>query len=473
MTDTQKATIYEHPDYIDHRDLWVSYRDTLQGDPRVMRQVPYLIKHDLETKKDGAKLWQARQTRTAYTNFIEPIVGIWKNIMLSKPPNTEEIEPLMPEEEIENVDGNGASLQSFISKTVETLLTYGWVYVFSDAPPATVGETRPFLECLDPLAVVNWQREYQDPKRIGKFNFIITQYSAVRSSSATSKPRTIHFREVWARDDLGAVTKQLYTSDKPSGKEWEVEGAAIPYPFLSEIPVSAIQYGDSWVKDLTPNVIKYHNLVSSFENILYYQAYRQTWVIGQIPTAERKAVAEYVISFLPEGSTIQVVNSENPIALSEHIKLTEMNIYKIGLNILRQVSNDSSAVQGVDTIREERKNVLDLIRAELGAVETLINSTIKNYAAFKSQAEFAGEVELDRNVDLSALDVLLPMYERLRDEIGQVPTWKKQMLKRFAVEMQPGEIDIINREIDRIKTSDSSESAITRASIFGNLSGGR
>lgn len=472
MSATNKVKLYNHPDYDSLSPLWVTYRDAYEGDPRVMVSSKYLIKHDLERKKQGMPLFRARQERTAYTNYVEPIVGIWKNIMLSKQPKTETVENVLPDEEMANVDGKGTSLNLLISDVVETILTYGWVYIFVDAPKA--GESlRPYFELADPLSVVNWQREFEDPQRLGKFNFITRQYCAVRSSNSESKPAVVHYRETWARDVQGKVSKQIYTANSESSTEWEKSGAPIEYPFLQEIPVAAVQDADSWIKDLVPNALKYHNLVSGYENILHFQAYRQTWISSNMPTSDRKAVSEYVINFLPTDATVNVINSENPIALAEHIKATELNLYKIGLNILRQVSNDSSAVQSVDTLREERKNVIDLIRAELGKVESIINQAVSAYAAFKSDPAYVSTVELDKQIDLSAFDILLPMFERLRDEVKRFPTWEKQMLKRFAEEMQPGELEIIKGEIEASKPEDLNAAALTRSSIFGNLTGGR
>lgn len=467
-----KVKLYNHPDYDSLSPLWVNYRDAYEGDPRVMVSAKYLIKHDLERKKQGGGLFRARQERTAYTNYVEPIVGIWKNIMLSKEPKTETVKDVLPEAEMANVDGKESSLNIMISDVVECILTYGWVYIFVDAPSA--GEViRPYFEIAEPLSVVNWQREYQDPERLGKFNFITRQYCAVRSASSESKPAVVHYRETWVRDADAKVSKQLYTAKSESSTEWEKSGEPIPYPFLKEIPVAAVQDADSWIKDLVPNALKYHNLVSGYENILHFQAYRQTWISSNMPTTDRKAVSEYVINFLPLDSSVNVINSENPIALAEHIKSTELNLYKIGLNILRQVSGESSAVQSVDTLREERKNVIDLIRAELGKVESIINQAISAYAAFKSKAGYVSTVELDKQIDLSAFDILLPMFERLRDEVKRFPTWEKQMLKRFAEEMQPGDLETIKAEIEAAKPVDPNAAAITRSSIFGNISGGR
>lgn len=446
MADSKGVQLYTHPDYEKNKPLWVTYRDTSEGDPRVMNSAAYVIKHDLERKKQGAGLYKARLERTAYTNFVEPIVGIWKNIMMSKDVNLDVLKKDIPDEELDDIDGHGTHFSTFISELTEMLLTYGWAYIVVDAPGSTTN-TRPYMELVDPIGVVNWQTEYMDPERLGRFNFITRQYCAVRAANHEAEPSVAHFRETWVRDKDKKVFKQIYKAKSESSKTWELDGAPIPYPFLEEIPVAAIQYNESWIKDLTPNVIKYHNLLSGYENILHFQAYRQTWIVSNLPNSDRKAVAEYVLNFLPEGSTVQVINSENPIALAEHIKATELNIYKIGLNILRQVSNDSSAVQSVETIREERKNVLDLIKAEISGIEELINKALASYMKFKS-GELIEGIALDRNVDLSAMDVLLPMYERLKDEIVRFPTWRKETLKRLAMEMQPGKLDQIKEEID-------------------------
>lgn len=194
--------LHIHPDFQDNKDAYILYRDLYDGKDSTLKKSKYLWLHELETTPKGAKIRQIREQRSSYTNFIEPIVSIWTSLFFKKEPTIDEDVKTLLGDEINDIDGRGNSLFTFIrSSILQDALIYGRpafrVSVLGEKPQLKSEQQdartfRPYFQRIDPMSVVDWQRESNDPARLNQLNFLRLEYEELRQrASAEDAPSTI------------------------------------------------------------------------------------------------------------------------------------------------------------------------------------------------------------------------------------------------------------------------------------------
>ena len=177
--------LYRNPIYAERFDGWTTYRDTYEGNPYVMRSTRYLWPNEMETLPEGAKLRVRRECETHYTNFVEPVVSIWQSLFFRKDIDIPDSINELFGPDIDDVDGQGNSLQTFARELVSTnFFVYGAPMVKVNAPKMefeTEGEAqaqgfRPFFEVVEPFDLPDWEIEQTDPQLLGKYKFLRQEF---------------------------------------------------------------------------------------------------------------------------------------------------------------------------------------------------------------------------------------------------------------------------------------------------------
>lgn len=482
-----EVKLYEHPCYTEYKNKWEMYEDFYEGDHDDLVQTKYLIPHELESipgKADSARIRKIREDRTEVENETEPVVSRFTSLFLKKEPAYDnKITGLFTEQGIKDVTGKGKSLTSFIREDiVESVIVYGKVVVLTDAYTITAGSKAeeqargltPTLEVLPVLDVKDWQ--YDDaPERKGKLKFLRYEYELIEPrQNATEEPVTGLYSkeynfEVIPGAELGRLTVVTYKQSKKTGGESQWVQISAQEKLAPDMPIKMIE-GESWIKDVVPLCKKLLNLISSRDNIHLYQAHQQKYIIGNINEGAKKAVAEYTIGFLPEGSSITVIEPVNTASIDANIANTRASIPRIAFNQNRTPSSDTKAVESVDTQQEGKEQLITLIKSEIESIENLINAVIKDYAYFKtSKTDFDGKLILSKEIKIEDLDREVRIYTALRDDVAKYPKWHKETLKKFVNSQElDNTVDIIE-EIDKgpqlVNTLDA------RARLLGAING--
>lgn len=474
--------LYEHPCYEEYKSKWEMYEDFFEGEHEDLVKSKYLILHELEcipNSIDSARIRKIREDRTEVENETEPVVSRYTSLFMGKSPTFDDKIIELFGTAINDVTGKGRSFTTFIrNDVIESVLVYGKVVILTDAYKEKAASKleeqskglTPTFEVIPVLDVKDWQ--YDDkPERKGKLKFVRYEYDLIEPrSSAQDAPVTGRYSKEYIYD---AATSQLTVIvykqvKKESGSyEWELKDSQqIAAP---DLPIKIFE-GESWIKDVVPLCKKLLNLISSRDNIHLYQAHQQKYIIGNINETAKKAVAEYTIGFLPEGSSITVIEPVNTASIDANIATTRASIPRIAFNQNRTPTSDSKAIEAADTQAEGKEQLISLIKSEIEAIENLINAIVKDYAFFKtSKAEFDGKVILHKDIKIEDLDREVRIYTALRDDISKYPTWKKAILKKFAQSQEFLNADEVIAEIE--KGPELVSTADTRAKLLGAING--
>jgi len=172
--------LFEHPEFKEIKEDYELWHELYEGDQKELKKSKYLWLHELETKPAGAGIRKLREQRSSYTNWAEVLVSLWTSILMRK-------DPIIPQEVmtllgdlIDDVDGEGTSLVSFIrDQIVANTFIYGKPIVKVDAlgeRPNSLAEEqdaiyRPFMQIIDPKSFKDWKLEKKDVKNLNKLQF--------------------------------------------------------------------------------------------------------------------------------------------------------------------------------------------------------------------------------------------------------------------------------------------------------------
>lgn len=453
-------TLYKHPDYIENLENWTLYRDLFEGKHDVLTQDIYLWPHILESNSsDGAiKIKTLRKLRTRYLNVTEPVISRYRSLFFKNDLIIpEQINDLFPPDY--DLSGTGDNLKTiFQEKALITYLIYGRVFIIADAfdhKPKNRGDDQnasPTLWVLDPLAVVDWEIETQDPKRKGDLKFIRVEYTITEPrASATEQPITnIYSREYRYSENIYTVTTWKKADKKANADkkdQWDLVDS-IPLTGFDRIPVTYL-FSESWIKDVAQETLRLFNFMSNRDNINYHQGYERTYFIGALNSAQEKAVAEYTAAVLPEGTTVQTLQASQPVALDLAIERSLNAIFRIAFNQNRTVSADSKAVESSDTQQESKEQLVSLVLSEIEQYEAFINDTVSNLMMFKvGTLEENPGIQVSRDIEDADISKQLELYSILRDEISAIPQWRAEILQKFLAYQ---DLDSNQEIIDQIK----------------------
>lgn len=470
---------FEHPEYSEHKSDWTLYEILYEGDQDCLKSSQYLWPHELEATdiatptgapdrptldlKPGTRIRLIREQRSTYTNEIEPVISRWQSVFFKKDPDTSEVEELFGEN-VNDVTGEGESLNTFIKQSVlANRLIYGRPIIFTDAgmeqavslQDQRVKGLRPFFRIINPLEMKDWQMILAGTRK-GQFEAARFEYEVIEPrTSMRQQPRTtIYSKELLFQqtdDKTGTYFYNKYRldTDAQTKKESWVLVSSTPLSDFPNLPLRSIENEKSWIKDVAPLALKLFNLESGLDNIHLYQSYQRLFISGSLSEEQKKAMAEYIIGFLPDNAVVTSIEPVSTQSLENRIEAVKSAIRKVAFNQWRQVDSSSKAVEGADTQREVKEAITSLVLSELETLETLVNNAIKDYAFFATgKADYTGKVKFSKEIDVDAIVEEITNYNMIKDDLSKLPTWRKAILKKIARCQNLPEADEIIAEID-------------------------
>lgn len=423
---------YEHPEFVAGKPKWEMYKDCFEGDQETLRQDKYLVRFVLETGTEGTKALEQRLKRTFYTNLTKRIVLAWKGFLFKKDPIFEgnNFEDIFSEEEQADIDGEGTSLDDFIKNEIGcTYLVYGKPYTVVDSDPEN--PIRPFGEVLTPLDVIDWQR-VESGENTGKFHFLHHQFMNLPfRDNGMSKPTERLLRKAWVTDGStvliqtfeAEVTKDAPGVTKIGEVNWMLVDESVASNF-THIPIRTIQ-GESWIKDVVPEQLRFHNGTSSYELVLHSQAYRLLFIAGSLRDKKSANIpaGESNVIWLEDGGTVNAVPAENPAALQIWLQDVKNTLVEVGLNQFNRLDATTKSVASDDTIREQKQEIVSLARTTLTELEGLCNAFLEDWAISKGKDPGDAKIVLEKDFQDQDVERLINIFMAIKAEVG--PETKK------------------------------------------------
>ncbi|TXH14439.1 MAG: hypothetical protein E6R03_09250 [Hyphomicrobiaceae bacterium] len=448
---------YEHPDYTQNKLKWEKYRDLFEGDHAVLTQYRYLWLHELElsseqiikdpasgsTESSGQRIRRLRANRSRYFNMTEPVISNLIAMAFRKPIIVDDETKKMLGDDIDNIDGKGTALESFIKSNIA--LSYfrdGNPIVQVDAPSndsLSAGEEqmagfRPFLETLDVLSVKDWQL-FDSGVMNGKYESVRQEFLVVEPRTSLAEEPTIGTYCRVTSIDEGQVYVRVFQKKKDDD-DWTLI-KEIPLD-LTEVPVVTITTNESWIKDVSELQLVLFNIMSAWYNQLNTQAFQRIFVAG-LDESSAMSISEYAISRIPLEAKPFIIEPSSTAAYVEAAAITAEQIAQVAFNRARSIPSDSKEAPGANTLAEMNAELIALLTQALEEMEGLINSAIKVYAQFKLGPEkgsaFNGHIELPKELDIKAVGERIETFLTYRDEIRKVLPWRKAELRKVAAEM--------------------------------------
>lgn len=424
--------------------------------------------------KDAARLRASREQRTRYLNLFEIVVSLLTSIAFQEEPEADDATKAMLGDSIDDIDGKGTSLVTFLRDQVfRDYLIYGKVIGLTDAYPgkaANVTEQRqkgmrPYAELISPLSFVDWDIETADSARIGKFNACRHEYDVILPRKMTDEI-VIQRQSNVLKLEGGKYSVDYYSGpqakcdalgarivgDGDRSNTWTL--ASSQPTDLTEIPISIID-SQSWMKDAAEEALRHYNLRSNRDNILYNQGWDQEFVTGvsagQIESFSA-AFNEYTKLFLPEGGTAFKLPATDAAAYEKAEAQAIDNVFKVGLNMLRQLPSDSGESQSALTMQQEKDNPYTMIESSIEEVEIFANDLMKNFALFsESNTKFKGQITFCDEIRQESTDMFIAVWQAFGNMFKGVkeietPVAKQALLKLGLTDK---ELELANAVLDK------------------------
>lgn len=490
---TRAIKLYKSLDYVNLKDDFKQYLDCYEGDQKVMRKPEYLIEHELETKTAGKTIRRIREQRSAYVNLCEPIVSMWLSLLFRKEMTIPEEVLTLLGDFVDDIDGRGSSFESFCRDAIaKNYLLYGRpiVYITSlGEKPVTLKDEltayRPIFKLIEPLAFVDYSREFKDVGRIGSLNFCRIEWEEILERSNPTQPikKATRTKLFWLEDkklvtqifeaeseEKTEVSSKDETKDPRSWKPIEDPQVVSDW---DEIPITAELDSESWVKDVIPHILKYFNLESVLDNICLFQAYQKIFIASDNMNKDDSIrLAEYALTILPSDANVQTVESVETSGLEKRLSQVLNNIFRIALNQVRQTSGESKAAEAADTQKEQKDMMLALIQSEAEAIENIINHAVRLFAKYYNKEAPKERVKINVPNDVTDADIVSKLVMAFKDELGELPVFKQELMKWFANRMNLEKKTEIFDEIESSVVATSQRGVTTENDLRANLLAG-
>lgn len=461
----------EHPDYEEEAPEWRKIHDLHEGKHSVLVSNPeYLWPHELERRTNGGSEIRAiRELRTRYLNLLKSVVTRWVSFLFRNDINVPDSVIKMFAEEFEDVTGSGEGFQAFCKKQIGVnYVLFGRVIVLVDSfgikaqtkEQAKALGVRPYVEVLNPLEVKDWQIS-DEPGRKGKFDFLRCEYEVIEPRTSPEEAPVVATYCKVLSSVSGKYTVKRYKAEKSNNStEWKlVDERKISE--LSEIPVSAIINGESLVEDATEQQLMLLNLMSAESSILNAQAFQKIFVTGVRADDAKLAFGEYVVNFLPENATVNVVEAGGTDAVSAAINATIDRLFRVAFNQIHSISSDSKEAPGAESQREAKEDFKAFVISVITELQDVINQWIAFYAQFKGIKNFTDKVELDTNISLDDIDTELAIFQAHKDDFKKIASAYREIVRKRVNDMNLPNMEEIDKEIEAADFSQSEEQGLT------------
>ncbi len=474
----------EHPDYRENKQDWKDWRNLYEGKHSELTSSRYLWPHEFEDTESGRKLREIREERSRYVNFFKPIVRRYVSLMFSNEIDRKVLLPIFGEEWIEDVDGYGTNFENFARRVAENYFLYGKPIVIVDADnrnAQTRGEEvlqgrRPFLQLWNPLAMPDWQIETADPARAGKYNALRLEYVVTEDrKSLTDAPEQRKYSRILKVDGSNYVV-ELYRGPKigeqVNGDDvaWELQ-EIIPVD-LNEIPIASV-VAPSWMDDIAPVALLRYNTHSALNNINLFQAHQRIVYAGPL-LAEGESIVmnEASVTKLPEGAVVTIVDPADPVSLRTELDTLSRDMYRIAFQQDRTLPSDSRQVQGADTIKEGKEELLASLKVAGKEIGALLDQAVSHFAAYASKS-YSGTFKLNLDLSTDNLDEQMTATRQHWDEISKYPEWRKEVNRKIALSQDLQNIKSVLKEIETKKPEDeqAANRVLDRRALFEKAAG--
>lgn len=210
-----------HPYYNERMEAWEFAKAHWQGGRALRkRHGKYLAQFQLEQDKEFKD--RADRATGLYDNLVKRALHVYQSQLNRVKP--ERTLPSTIEAALDDADLFGTSADAFFQSVEESAQVYEWCAVLVDAPravddtgqlserDAAASSYRPWFERIDPLQVIDWSVEMQDPARRGSLNYIVIRDEVTREKVPFAEGRKVvryrcyepHRIRVWEHD-LGAT----------------------------------------------------------------------------------------------------------------------------------------------------------------------------------------------------------------------------------------------------------------------------
>ena len=478
--------LYENPEFTAIKEDYEMWHTLYEGNQTELKKSKYLWLHELEQKKAGEKIRLLREQRSSYTNWAEVLVSLWTSILMRK-------DPIIPDEVmnlmgdlIDDVDGEGTSLVSFIrDQIVSNTFIYGKPIVRVDAlgdKPNTLAEEeeanyRPYMQIIDPKIFKDWKLEKQDVKNLNKLQFCRLEYCEyTERKDATDPIEEMTISKVYIiRDGKLNIDKyKLKTEAKGKKKAGEPDWERIDSKIIDgweEIPI-AFSESISWLRDVSPHILKYYNTESVIDNVTLMQGHQRIFVIGDVSNMEVISLSESGLNSLPLGSTIEVIQAGDTSGPERRLQSILGNIIRVGLNQLK-MQIEGQAVESADTLQQVKDNTIGLIQAELENVENVINKAIELWAKYKGQDSFKSQIKFNIEDVKDNIDQIVKLIMVFKDDVSRLPLVKEKLLNWFINKMDFEDKDELYQEVaDMVQSEDQDLINSINAKLLGDVANG-
>ena len=471
---------FDHPEYTSSIEDFQLLYDLDKANQTVLRSKKYLIPYYLEeASTEGKEAFDQRAKRTYFTPYFSCLKELTLSYLFKVEPDLTEFvgeNKLFTEQEASNIDGKKTSLLDFIKRIASDSILYPKSYVYVNAPDVkgVISQTqqeklglRPYGGIWCPLEIQDWG-ESEEFSKFGELVFIHRQYQRLAKRSGPSdQPKLELIREelLLKENKLIASTyrkkqstgiKMNYGVDNvyriEGGDEWEVVSRTT-INWLDKIPV-IVSNGESWLMKCAHECLRLHNLISSYENILYYQGYKRTVIAGKpLDKTEKVPGSENTVFWIEKDGKVFDIGSENPEGIKARVEEVRNTIFRLGLNQLRQLDASSKSVQASDTIREEKQDSYTKVKSKVNEIEDTVNNFFALWAQFKNQKPPTAKFKIIDKFSGKDLSDFLETYQATLDAQGELTELRKEMLRQLTelIEPSPEAKKKIEQEIEAYK----------------------
>jgi hypothetical protein len=458
---------HKNPEYEVNQDDWIKYHDLYEGKHEVLIQPQYLWYHEFENSKVGGKeLREVRANRTRYTNLIKPFINRFTSMVYRQHLDIAEIEKALGKDVIENIDGKTTDLESFLRNCMaKDHFLFGRFFLIADAfdiqgqlsqQEAIDAGRRPFLDCINPLQVKDWQIDMNPGANFGKLEQFRYEFVKLEPrATLAEKPKLSTYTKIYRLVDGGFEWSLYKLNSRRRGYReiWKLVEPAQIIPGFDELPI-VYHIGDSWIADVADIALSHYNAESALDSQLLYQAFQRIIFRGNFKKESNISIHEGTGLFVPGDGDIKVLEPSEPKALERRIDKFLNNMYKVAFNQTRQMPTDSKMIEGADTQRESKVDFLALVVQAAKDQEAQANKAIQKMFNFAGKEDNYDEEKhglvYDKKITAHDIEQEKELTLAFFNEIRQYPTWKKSVLKKWAGSMNLKELEAIEKEIDEL-----------------------
>jgi hypothetical protein len=455
--------LYQNTRYKELAPKWRKYKDWYEADhDTLVSNSAYLIPHPIELmpSEEAGRLYNSRKNRTEALKGVEMCVSIWTSILFRESPtfDKEAFTLLERTNGLEDIDGQGTSFESFIIEELSPqYLVYGDIAILAESFTAnaiSAGQEqelglRPYLKIITPLCFTDWAKETANASRLGKLNFARYEYFKEDPRySETDEIKRYLCSDSFRRDASGNVLIQKYESELDDhGQPKKANDGQIDWTpttlislssELKEIPISLIQK-ESWVDGVCAEAKRHFNHRSNLDSINHFQGYPSTFIFGVDPSDAKqyKLISEYTLTFVKDTEArVERLQAGDSAGVERAVDDSLNMMFKVALDQVRSLPTDSKAVQGADTISEEKRNLYTLLVSTISRLENITQQALDNYALLAGEKEFKGKVTFNREIKEEDINQLIKIFNSFGDILKPIEGMSEAMAKKIIPKLK-------------------------------------